>query len=185
MITYPGFALVDSTAKVVNLVDVPKTVQGTNTFIVPAGQTLVPTNGVEVAIGSAYANGVFTPPAAPTPTLEDNETAVDKQRDSLLATGYFDSKTGKTFQCDSVSRGFLTAVGASAASALMVTPQPNFVLIASDNTTVTLDASDTFALINGRIMPWVSNMIMFGRNLKNLYIAGTPPASIETGWPTT
>lgn len=185
--TFPAYALIDSTGKVVNLVDIPPVAagaQGKNTFIPPAGQTLVPTNGASVLPGATYANGVFTSPAPPAPTVTQLEDAVDTQRDSLLAIGFFDSKTAKTWQCDPASRGFLTAVGASAFSVLTVSPQPSFTLIAADNTTVTLDASDTYALINGRIMPWVSNMVMYARTLKNDIAAGNPPASLETGWPT-
>ena len=185
--SFPAYAVVDSTGTVVSIVDHTPSAPGSPTQAVitpPTGHTLVPTNGVLVVIGSKYANGVFTAPAAPTPTLAQLQASVDSQRDKLLAAGYSDATTGKKWQCDQASRGFLTALGASAASVMTQSPQPNFTLIAADNSTVTLSASNTYALINGRIMPWVSNMIMYGRTLKNDYAAGNPPASITIGWPT-
>ena len=114
-----------------------------------------------------------------TPTTDQ----VDAYRDKRLAAGFADAATGKTFQCDATSRGFLTALGAAAGLALSVSPQPTFVIISADNTTVTLNATDTYSLINSRIMPWVSATMLYARTLKNQIVAGNPPADITVGWP--
>ena len=189
--SFPAYAIVDSGGNVVGLTDVTPSAPGiTATAVVtpPTGHTLVPTNGVLVMIGSTYKSGVgFTAPPAPAPTTAQLQAAVDQERDSLLAAGFNDNgtgATGKVWQCDQESRGLLTALGASAYSVITQSPAVNFTLIAADNTTVTLTAANVYALINGRIMPWVSNMFMYGRTLKNLYAQGTPPSSITVGWPT-
>lgn len=113
------------------------------------------------------------------PTEDD----VDTFRDARLATGFVDATTGKTFQCDAGSRGFLTAIGASAQGTLAMSPQPTFQIISADNSVVALSSTAAYALTNGRIMPWVSATMLYARTMKNNILAGNPPADITQGWP--
>lgn len=116
----------------------------------------------------------------PTRPSPDQVNAI---RDQRLAAGFADTgNTGLTYQCDAQSRGLLTGVGASAGLNLAVSPQPNYQLIAADNSTITLHASDAYALINGRIMPWVSATMLYARTLKDQITAGQKP-DITQGWP--
>ena len=111
---------------------------------------------------------------------------VDGLLDAKLTAGFNDPVTGKTWQCDSESRGNWSSLASSAglAMALGVSPLPTFTLIAADNTQIALSAADTLALFQNRVMPWVSACVLYARSLKDQYIAGTPPADITQGWPT-
>ncbi|HEY4723122.1 MAG TPA: hypothetical protein VII92_14810 [Anaerolineae bacterium] len=110
---------------------------------------------------------------------------VNAERDRRLAAGFADAVTGKTWQCDALSQGKWTAIGASAGLAMVmqIDPPPTFELIAADNSIVTLSALEAFTLTNGRIMPWVSATMLYARAMKNLIAAETPPADIAAGWP--
>lgn len=144
--------------------------------------------------GSQLGNPDVTPPAGYT-EIADTDTryaawlalpkgeAVDTFRDTRLATGFADAVTGKTFQCDMNSLTFWTAIGASAQGSLSAVPAPEFVIIAADNTTVSLGPAAAYALTNGRIMPWVSLTMLYARTMKNNILAGNPPADITQGWP--
>jgi len=116
----------------------------------------------------------------PTPTTGQ----VNYLRDQKLATGYTDVTTGKTWQCDDKSVSNWTAIAASAGLAVMSNTAMTFTLIAGDNTTVTLPAANTYALFNQRVMPWVSNTVLYARTMKNNILAGTPPTDYTAGWPT-
>lgn len=107
---------------------------------------------------------------------------VDRVRNERLDAGFADPVTAKTFQCDARSRGFLTALGASAGILMSLSSPPTYELIASDNTTLTLTAADTFALINNRIMAWVTQTIIYSRSLKDQILAGGTP-DLTQGWP--
>ena len=87
--------------------------------------------------------------------------AVDAHLASLLTAGFADATTGKTFRCDNQSIMLWNAVGASASSAITmnVNPAPSFGLFAADGSKVNLAASDAFALLNNRVMPWVDRLI--------------------------
>lgn len=131
----------------------------------------------------AAAGGVATHPE---PTLDRLAAQVAALCDQKLSAGYADAVTGKTFQCDPNSVGKWTAIGASAGFAITMAldPVPDYPIIAADNTIVALAAPDAYALMNARIMPWVSATIVFARTMKNDILAGNPPADITVGWPT-
>lgn len=110
---------------------------------------------------------------------------VDAFRDARLAAGYADTTTGKTYQADPTSIALLTPIGAAAGLAVTMatSPPPNFEIIAADNSIVTLSTADTYALLHGRIMPWVSATMLYARTLKNAIAAGNPPTDVTAGWP--
>jgi len=124
-----------------------------------------------------------TPDAAPAPVL--TTLMVDAQCAKLLAAGIADAATSKTWQCDPDSLTAWTALGATAGLGLLTTPPSTatYTLIPADNSTVTLTAAQVQGLTQ-RLMTWVTNMKLFARGLKNQILAGTPPASITVGWPT-
>jgi hypothetical protein len=132
---------------------------------------------IETDISAVQA--VYAKHSPSTPTT----SSVDVERDKRLAKGYVDAVTGKTYQCDQRSQVFLTAIGASAGLSLTMSPQPAFPLITADNSVVNLSATDAYSLINGRVMPWVSQTVLYARTLKDQIVAGTPPADITQGWP--
>jgi hypothetical protein len=107
---------------------------------------------------------------------------VDAFRDTRLAAGFADAVTGKAWQADTVSVGRLAAVGASALAAIVAQQSPQFTLTAADNTQIVLSATDTLALLNGRMFGWVSATINYARALKNQILAGGTP-DITAGWP--
>ncbi len=125
----------------------------------------------------------------PEPTAEQAAAALCDQvnvlRDQRLAAGFADEETGKTWQCDQASIGKWTALGASAGLAIVMAldPPPSFPLIAADNSVVTLAAGDVYALLNGRVMPWVSANVLYARAMKDAILAGNAPADITAGWP--
>lgn len=123
------------------------------------------------------------PPSPPTPQQLCDQ--VDAFRDSRLAAGFSDATTAKTFACDPFSIGKWDAIGSSAGLAILMqgASAPSFQLIPTDNSIVTLSAVDTFSLLNGRVMPWVSATFLYGRQMKNNILAGNPPADIKQGWP--
>lgn len=129
------------------------------------------------AFQSWQAAGNTPDPLSTVPTIAD----VDAYRDKRLAAGFVDATTGKTYPCDTESRGFLTAAGASAGFA-RGGPNRTYPLIASDGV-VNLNQSDAFSLINDRVMPWVTATVFYARQLKAAIQAGNPPADITQGWP--
>lgn len=146
--------------------------------------------------GWTYNNSthVFSPPAIPTPEPGSPEATaatllliqtVDDFSTKRMATGFADQVTGKTWQCDLGSIGKWTALAASAGFAIVLNtdPAPTFDIIAGDNTVTTFTAQDTFALLQQRVMPWVSATIFFARQMKNAILAGNPPQDITVGWP--
>src|SRR5262249_52881395 len=140
-------------------------------------------NAVTIAdLGPVPAGYSTTPPP---PTTQQLCTQVDVFRNARLAAGYADSLTGGTWEGDdsSIVRG--DAFGASAGLAIVmnIAPAPTFNLISAANATIQLSAADTFALLNGRVMPWVSAVTVFARSMKNDILAGNPPADITAGWP--
>lgn len=110
---------------------------------------------------------------------------ISRIRDARLAGGYQDTITGKTFECDDRSIGKWTPISASAGIAKLSgqSPEPEFDLITADNSVVTLTATEVFDLFNLRVMPWVSDTILYARTLKDKAIAGTAPADLTKGWP--
>lgn len=110
---------------------------------------------------------------------------IEDVRNRRLSDGYVDAVTGKTWQCNDSSIGKWTAMAASAGMAVITqqNPEPEFQLIAADNTLITLTASDVFALFNQRVMPWVAATMIHARQLKDQAIAGTAPDDLEQGWP--
>jgi hypothetical protein len=116
--------------------------------------------------------------------LGPTEDQVNAIRDQRLAAGFADPITGKTFQADADSIGRLGAVGAAAGLELVsnTTPAPSFQIIAADNAVVTLPPGGAFALLNGRMMPWVSATMLYARQLKDQIVAGQAP-DITAGWP--
>lgn len=106
-------------------------------------------------------------------------------RDARLAAGYADQVTGKRFATDDKSIGLWTAIGSAAGLAMVMQldPMPSFQIIPEDNDTITLTALETFALFNGRVMPWVSATYLFAREMKNAIQAGDAPADVTSGWP--
>lgn len=146
--------------------------------------------------GTGTVTGVFKNPQDFTVEIADDDPRlitwtnvklllpqVDAFKQSRLAYGFNDPTTGKRFQCDAASQASLTALGASAGFGQMTSPQPQFPLITADNSIVTLSAADAFALINTRIMPWVSATVLYARGLKDAILAGNPPTDITQGWP--
>lgn len=117
-------------------------------------------------------------------TLPDLLVAIDVERDRRLKLGFADPVTGKTFQADESSITLLTAIGAGALAAIISgAPQTVIKIIPFDNTTdFKLSATDTVALLSGRMMPWVSAMRFNARDMKNRAIAGGP-VDINSGWP--
>jgi hypothetical protein len=111
--------------------------------------------------------------------------AVDAFREARRSAGFADATTGKTYQCDDASLTKWDALGSAAGLALVMAtnPAPQFTIIAADNSTVTLGPADTYALLAGRVMPWVSATFLYGRTMKNAILAGNAPADITTGWP--
>lgn len=130
----------------------------------------------------------------PNPTLEQVQARrcldVNKLRDEYLVCGYSDHVTAKIWQCDTISQGKWTAIGASAGLALLAgtDPAPEFEMIAADNAVVRLSAHDAFALLNGRVMPWVSATMLRARVVKNDILTATSIPAVESidiaaGWP--
>jgi len=145
------------------------------------------TEAATVAIKALLAGGSYTIAAYAQPAAQIN-ASIDAYCAQRLTSGFADTGaggTGKTWQCDPVSQGKWTAIGASAGLALVMqaSPAPTFTMIAADNSTATLSASDAFALINARMLPWVSETILYARTLKNEVLAGSPPSNIYAGWP--
>lgn len=131
----------------------------------------------------AAAGNTAAPYVAPPSTTAE----VSVFRDGRLAAGFADTAvggTGKTFACDPESLTKWGGIGSAAglALALGVQPAPSFEIIAADNTTVTLTPAGAFALMNGRILPWVSATFLYARQLKNNVLAGNNP-DITFGWP--
>lgn len=92
------------------------------------------------------------------------------ERDRRLLAGFDDPVTGKTFQCDGESIGKWATLGASAMPwglGLVTENEPDFTIIATDNSTVTLTATETFQLLQGRMMPWVTFIMLNARALKD------------------
>ena len=113
---------------------------------------------------------------------------IDAERDRRLAAGFADTAaagTGKTFQCDPLSIDKWNAIGSAAGLSIVMNtlPVPSFTLIAADNSTIVLTPVQAYALLQGRVMPWVSATVLHARDLKDLILAGTPPADITQGWP--
>jgi hypothetical protein len=118
------------------------------------------------------ADGSPMPTAYMPPPLSTRDVdAFVKQR---LATGYSDTETGKTWQCDPMSLIKWTALASAKSEAVM---------IAADNSLVTLDAPQVHALFSERLMPWVSATMLFARVMKDNILANNPPADITVGWP--
>lgn len=138
------------------------------------------TSSTAASVKALLAGGGYTI-AAYVPTTID----VDVFRDARLSTGFADTTTGKTFQCDVDSQGKWTAIGASSLAAIVTqtSPAPTYELITSDNSTITLSATDALALTNGRIMPWVSATMLYASSLKTQITGAHPPADITQGWP--
>jgi hypothetical protein len=109
---------------------------------------------------------------------------IDDFRDARLGAGYSDPVIGKTFQTDPDSIGKITAIGASAVRAILmtVTPAPNFPYISADNTVVTMTPAEADAW-SQRVANWVSATYFYARSLKDLVLAGTPPTNYRAGWP--
>lgn len=139
--------------------------------------TLLPVAKAVIA-GAAAGIVAKTARLAPTPAAQ-----VDALRDARLAAGFSDPVSGKVFQTDDRSRGFLTGLGAAAAVDALSGDHGTYLIVAADNTTWTGDALATDGLIRGRLMPWVTATVLYARNLKNLIAAGTPPADLTVGWP--
>lgn len=117
----------------------------------------------------------------PTPATTDD---VDTLRDARLAAGFVDTgNTGKTFQCDDSSLIKWGGIGASAGISVLMQLAPPITVWGTDNEPLALTAQQAFALFNGRLLPWVSATMAHARDLKNLILAGTPPADITLGWP--
>lgn len=108
---------------------------------------------------------------------------VNRLRDTKLAAGYADAVTAKTYQTDDASISRLDALGCSAGFAVVMSVPRSFDLIAADNTVTTLPAAQMFALLNQRVMPWVSATRLYARALKNQVLAGQT-IDINAGWPT-
>lgn len=87
--------------------------------------------------------------------------------EAQLQAGYYDDVTGKWWQTDPESRANWVSVGAAAQNALAAQSDELFSLIAADNTIVELNAADTQALLSGRLMPYVSNLIVANRRNKD------------------
>ena len=130
-----------------------------------------------------------TPDPAPVPSLT---IAVDNFLGARLTAGFADTGqggTGKTYACDSASIGIWTAIAASAQPfALGIAPNgltpPTYQPVPTDNTIPSpMSAGAVYALFEGRVMPWVSATILFGRVMKNNILADNPPADITQGWP--
>lgn len=95
----------------------------------------------------------------------------DNHLAEVLAAGFVDPVTGKTFQADDDSQRKLTSVGVSALAAVVVQASPAFTIIAADNTTISLSPADALALLNGRMFPWVSGCILANRVNKTAILA--------------
>jgi len=116
---------------------------------------------------------------------------VDAFRDARLAAGFADSgdgMTGKTFQCDAVSRGNWTGLAAAAQFALIGHANggpaaPDITIICADNSQITLSSADCFALFATRVAPWVQSTIFYARTMKNAILADSPPDDYTAGWP--
>lgn len=140
-------------------------------------------------------NEGFAPPPAPAPTPAKIVAQINSIRDNRLAAGFADTGTGgtgKTYPCDDSSIGRWTAMAAGAQPwALGIAPSgstaPTFQIIAADNQTgFFLAAAATYALFDGRVMPWVSATVVYARAMKNNILAGQPPNAqnnITQGWP--
>lgn len=150
----------------------------------PTGSTLVAS--ATAKIGDTYnaTTGAFTTPAPAQPTGQALKDAIDTFKTNRLANGFVDATTGKTFQADDGSIAKLGCVGSSALAAKLANDTTTmFDLIAKDNSTLSLNATDTFNLLNGRMMPWVSATMFYARTLKNDVDANNPPADYTQGWP--
>lgn len=155
----------------------------------PIPFTYHPSDGepLSVVVRSMLAHGDYSIGAYVKPATQI-KAEIDGYRDARLAAGYADATTGKTWQCDDRSIARWTAIAASVqpwALGLTQTIAPTLPpLIAADNTAVTLSAADAYALLQGRIMAWVSATVLYARTLKDQVDAGAPPADITVGWPT-
>jgi hypothetical protein len=122
-------------------------------------------------------------PADPQKCAKRDGAAIDAIRDARLAVGFADTVTGKIFQTDSDSIARLTALGSSAGLAIVMgQPATQITIIAADNSILTLTAADAFALLQGRLMPWVSATMLYARALKNQVAADAAP-DVTQGWP--
>lgn len=172
------YAIVDNAGKILNITEW----DGSSAWAPPAGtQAVLNTVGADQTW--TYVSGAFVPPVAPPappPTTED----VNAIRDARLAAGFTDSVTGKTIQCDDRSIGKLGAMGSAAGLAIVmaILPAPQFQIVTADNSILTLTPTQTFALLQGRVMPWVSGTWLYARTLKDQIIAGQTP-DITAGWP--
>lgn len=173
-----SYAIIDSGGNILNTVEW----DDTSAWTPPAGtQAVLNTVGADQTW--TYINGAFVPPPtppAPPPTTDD----VNSIRDQRLAAGFVDATTSKTIQCDDRSIGKLGAMGSAAGLAIVMAmdPAPQFNIVTADNTIITLTPAQTFALLQGRVMPWVSGTWLYARTLKDQIIAGGSP-DITAGWP--
>lgn len=143
-------------------------------------------SGYEILLSADEAAAMRAQRAASmTPSTDELCARVSAFCIARLAAGYADATTGKTWQCDndSVTKWNALASSAGFATAFNVSPAPTFELIAADNSVLALPATDIFALFNSRVLPWVSETILYARAMKNSILAGTPPADITAGWP--
>lgn len=140
-------------------------------------------------IGDSWNGTAIVPAPTPPPSPQQLCTNVDSYRDTRLANGFADTGTGgtgKTWQCDDKSVAKWDAIAASAGLNVLRGAPYNattYTLIAADNSEITLAAPDASALLEQRVMAWVSATTLYGRQMKNNILAGNPPADITQGWP--
>jgi hypothetical protein len=99
--------------------------------------------------------------------------AINAKRDSILAAGYADTVISQTIQCGPENISDWNAVGSSASAAITMNlnPAPTFEIICASNATLQLSPQDAFALLNGRVMPWVSKIKVNARKQKDALIS--------------
>lgn len=173
-------AILDAEGNVVNRIDW----DGSSSISLPAGQSTKADPGNVSQIGGRVFHGVFVDIGAPDPTTADLCAAVQSFCSQRLAAGYADATTGKTWLTDPTSIANFTAVGSAAALAVAANnTSTSFSLIAADGSINQMTAANAYALLSGRVMPWVSATIVYSQTMVNGILAGTVPADITQGWP--
>lgn len=114
--------------------------------------------------------------------------AIDALRDHLIAAGFADTVTGKTFQIDPESQGKIHTKGTIAGlmlQGLVSSAAQDF--IARDNTIISLEPGPCLAWAL-RCGNYVSQVLLNARVLKNSALAAADEAALEAidinvGWP--